>query len=347
MLLQLSYEFTKIPVVLYIELLLPYVLCLMVNKRAVLGWLYSSLTFLVFIFLALNCSISLLSGDCLTDTLGSAIRFLIFPFFIGIFYRSINDPFWGALVYTYPLFSVLGKGLVYLITNKLYGGPIYVVDFNPFSLASMVSIKPIIVWVTFFAVLLSLKRSSWLLLLVFLSGQVKNLKHVFFVFVALIIFMFTLKGTLLWSSLETRFMYTLAALNGDGNEGSISKRVLEYESVMNEHRSFVNYLFGLGGGAGYSGNFKNNNINCKGEYYHIHNMWILLFHRYGFIGTLIYVLLLLRLLFKFLSNTEIARLVFIVVLGLFTFTGNVFFGGFWLTLILLYESNKRTHIYLS
>ena len=349
-LLELFYELTKSSLILYIYLLFGYIFYVFIipySKKISNNQLIILAS--IVLFLILNGVISILEGDSITDIIGSGLRFFTFPLlYFAIKMSKFKIVDFKKLLFCILIYDSILKAFGIIFLNKLYGGPFAVISFVPSTLNSLlVNGSYSIFFLVTLLIILSLKRSSWLLLTPLILIKLKNkfIKSSLIILIGIIV----LYQSPYYDIIENRIDITLNVFESNSNERSISKRGDEVQATLAEiKKNPYSLFFGNGAGAGYQGNFDNNNLNDKGEFYHIHNMWVLILFRYGIIGILVYLLIIVNVIknAKLSLKKNIIEVLTICVIFSLTLTGNVFFGGFFLPLYFISLIKLKNEIFV-
>ena len=161
--------------------------------------------------------------------------------------------------------------------------------------------------------ILSFKRQFWLILMLSLSFCLlfysRRIRSFYFLLLFILLsaaFVYLNPGII--DLMMQRLEYTFSNNTSSGLDRSTYERVAEVKSALDTigyDIQILEYIFGRGAGAEFSAAegvsfIKDSTGSEVGLYHHIHNMYVILFFRYGIVGLMLFIVPVLYFVFKLL-----------------------------------------------
>ena len=338
----------------------------------VLGWsngnsvkyiLGDTFRFLIPVLIIYCCTLHLTSLD-INKSLNMYIRTLLFYFILISITKILlllSGHFYGGGAHQFMMPPFLLFILVAAMSvNKKNEEPF----FNGLS-NGMLNIVFLLVGIVL--TVLSLKRENWIIMILTLFfaylATNKN-KKVNYFFLSLIIsaLIYLSFSPDLLAIIIQRYDYTFSDNSGHGMDRSSFERIAEVKGAlysMFNHFPIGEFLFGLGSGAEFSlapyyNSVKDSTGSSLGQYHHIHNMYMVVFFRFGVIGIILLLFPVLYLTIQyhksnFCSKHKVvcqACLVSLIMMLVAGIPANSMYGSFFYGVIIvilmdtIYKGNR-------
>lgn len=321
------------------------------------------LSFLTIIYALITVFLGLFSSYLFKYVFGDAFRYLL-PYF-GIisyvfFLKKDSEilQFFSILLkcLLFILFLKILAKLMLLVSGTFYGGGLNQFYIEPFLLTILLygtlhnglstnsfhisrKLCMFLLLISVFLVVLSFKRSYWILLFfVFVINSFYfNFKFKFFalVFTSFAFLFYFFSDSYFVGLLIDRVMYTFNNSSSIGIDKSSFERLAEVKGVLfhiSDNGYFLNYIFGMGSGAEFVQHpdyslAKQSTGSKYGYFHHIHSMYFIILFRHGLIGLLPLVFVFVFCILKFLPFRKLKCLETAVMFAVIVQLLSMFISG--------------------